>query len=277
MSGFAPADQSGADGGGRAAGRSAVTGDASKAYFDANPQAATDLRVIQRPVTTLTAKCKLPISLHTGAGAHAGCQQNRTAGARAGVIGEVDARSPGESRTARGKESFQCVAAKEPEDVRCCPSLPAARWRPSGVIGSGAVAARDSVRRRRIHSRGSTPILRPRIWPGSPPRRLPPHVGVPCSTRTSATSSQGLPSRARADAHRRQVVWMPTRRCARRADRHPPAAGRYPQPLRCPPRGRDRRRPRQLVPTGARDLYVREKRRRPRYSWSTRPRRAHLR
>ncbi len=34
-----------------------------KAYFDANPQAATDLQVIQRPVTALTARCKLPISL----------------------------------------------------------------------------------------------------------------------------------------------------------------------------------------------------------------------
>lgn len=36
---------------------------ALKAYFDANPQAAIDLQVIQRPVTVLTTKCKLPISL----------------------------------------------------------------------------------------------------------------------------------------------------------------------------------------------------------------------
>jgi heme-binding protein len=34
-----------------------------KAYFDANPQAATDLQVIQRPLTALTTKCNLPISL----------------------------------------------------------------------------------------------------------------------------------------------------------------------------------------------------------------------
>ncbi len=34
-----------------------------KTYFDANPQAATDLQVIQLPLTALTTKCKLPISL----------------------------------------------------------------------------------------------------------------------------------------------------------------------------------------------------------------------
>ena len=34
-----------------------------KSYFDANPQAATDLQVIQRPLTALTTKCNLPISL----------------------------------------------------------------------------------------------------------------------------------------------------------------------------------------------------------------------
>ena len=34
-----------------------------KSYFDANPQAATDLQVIQRPLTALTTKCQLPISL----------------------------------------------------------------------------------------------------------------------------------------------------------------------------------------------------------------------
>jgi heme-binding protein len=34
-----------------------------KSYFDANPQAATDLQVIQRPLTALTSKCNLPISL----------------------------------------------------------------------------------------------------------------------------------------------------------------------------------------------------------------------
>ena len=34
-----------------------------KAHFDANPQAARDLEVIQRPLTSLTAKCNLPISL----------------------------------------------------------------------------------------------------------------------------------------------------------------------------------------------------------------------
>ena len=32
-------------------------------YFDANPQAAKDLQAIQQPLTALTTKCKLPISL----------------------------------------------------------------------------------------------------------------------------------------------------------------------------------------------------------------------
>ena len=34
-----------------------------KTYFDANPQAATDLQVIHRPLTAQTTKCNLPISL----------------------------------------------------------------------------------------------------------------------------------------------------------------------------------------------------------------------
>jgi len=34
-----------------------------KTYFDNNSQAATDLEVIQRPVSALATKCKLPISL----------------------------------------------------------------------------------------------------------------------------------------------------------------------------------------------------------------------
>ena len=46
-----------------------------KAYFDANPQAATDLQVIQRPVTALTTKCKLPISLPQVLGLMQGVQQ----------------------------------------------------------------------------------------------------------------------------------------------------------------------------------------------------------
>ena len=46
-----------------------------KTYFDANPQAATDLQVIQRPVTALTTKCKLPISLPQVLGLMQGVQQ----------------------------------------------------------------------------------------------------------------------------------------------------------------------------------------------------------
>jgi hemophore len=34
-----------------------------KNYFDANPQAGKDLQTLQRPLTDLTGKCKLPITL----------------------------------------------------------------------------------------------------------------------------------------------------------------------------------------------------------------------
>ncbi|CAN5747850.1 hemophore [soil metagenome] len=36
---------------------------ALKTFFDANPQAAKDLQAIQQPLTGLSAKCKLPITL----------------------------------------------------------------------------------------------------------------------------------------------------------------------------------------------------------------------
>lgn len=36
---------------------------ALKLYFDRDPQAAKDLQAIQQPLTSLTTKCKLPISL----------------------------------------------------------------------------------------------------------------------------------------------------------------------------------------------------------------------
>jgi hemophore len=36
---------------------------ALKTYFDANPQTASDLQAIQQPLTALSAKCKLPVTL----------------------------------------------------------------------------------------------------------------------------------------------------------------------------------------------------------------------
>ncbi|HVQ49956.1 MAG TPA: hemophore, partial [Mycobacterium sp.] len=36
---------------------------AVKAYFDANPQVAKDMQQLQQPLVTLSARCKLPISL----------------------------------------------------------------------------------------------------------------------------------------------------------------------------------------------------------------------
>jgi hemophore len=36
---------------------------AVKTYFDANPQVAKDMQLLQQPLVTLSARCKLPISL----------------------------------------------------------------------------------------------------------------------------------------------------------------------------------------------------------------------
>lgn len=36
---------------------------AGKAYFDANPQAAKDMQQLQQPLATLSARCKLPLTL----------------------------------------------------------------------------------------------------------------------------------------------------------------------------------------------------------------------
>lgn len=58
-----------------------------KAYFDANPQAATDLQVIQRPVTVLTSTCNLPISLPQVLGLVQGAQQGAGAAPRSDVPG----------------------------------------------------------------------------------------------------------------------------------------------------------------------------------------------
>ena len=53
-----------------------------KTYFDANPQAATDLQVIQRPLTALTTKCNLPISLPQVLGLMQSVQQGGLPGGR---------------------------------------------------------------------------------------------------------------------------------------------------------------------------------------------------
>lgn len=49
---------------------------ALKLYFDANPQAAKDLQAIQQPLTGLTTKCKLPISLPQVLGLMQAAQEN---------------------------------------------------------------------------------------------------------------------------------------------------------------------------------------------------------
>ena len=54
---------------------------ALKVYFDRNPEAAKDLQAIQQPLTGLTAKCKLPISLPQVLGLMQAAQQNGAASA----------------------------------------------------------------------------------------------------------------------------------------------------------------------------------------------------
>ncbi|CAN5382544.1 hemophore [soil metagenome] len=49
---------------------------ALKLYFDRNPQAAEDLGAIQQPLTSLTTKCKLPISLPQVLGLMQAAQQS---------------------------------------------------------------------------------------------------------------------------------------------------------------------------------------------------------
>jgi hemophore len=49
---------------------------ALKVYFDRNPEAAEDLQAIQQPLTGLTAKCRLPISLPQVLGLMQAAQQN---------------------------------------------------------------------------------------------------------------------------------------------------------------------------------------------------------
>ena len=54
---------------------------ALKVYFDRNPEAAKDLQALQQPLTSLTAKCKLPISLPQVLGLMQAAQQNGVAAA----------------------------------------------------------------------------------------------------------------------------------------------------------------------------------------------------
>ncbi len=60
-----------------------------KAYFEGNPQAGQDLQAIQQPLTTLSAKCKLPVSLPQLLGLLQAAQQS--GGLPAGLPGTATA------------------------------------------------------------------------------------------------------------------------------------------------------------------------------------------
>ncbi|CAN5255500.1 hypothetical protein BH11ACT6_BH11ACT6_20270 [soil metagenome] len=67
---------------------------ALKLYFDRNPQAAEDLEAIQQPLTALTTKCKLPISLPQVLGLMQAAQQNGLPDAAAAALPDVAAALP---------------------------------------------------------------------------------------------------------------------------------------------------------------------------------------
>ena len=51
---------------------------AVKTYFDANPQAAKDMQQLQQPLATLSARCKLPLTLPQMMGLMQAAQQGRS-------------------------------------------------------------------------------------------------------------------------------------------------------------------------------------------------------
>ena len=57
-----------------------------KLYFERDPQAAVDLEAIQQPLTSLTAKCKLPISLPQVLGLMQAAQQGGAPGGLAAAL-----------------------------------------------------------------------------------------------------------------------------------------------------------------------------------------------
>lgn len=57
-----------------------------KSYFDANPKVASDLQTISQPLTALSAKCKLPISLPQMLGMMQGAQNGLPGGGAAPAL-----------------------------------------------------------------------------------------------------------------------------------------------------------------------------------------------
>ena len=68
---------------------------ALKTYFDANPQAGSDLQAIQQPLTSLSSKCKLPITLPQLLGLLQSAQQG------GGLPGGLPASLPGPAAAAQ--------------------------------------------------------------------------------------------------------------------------------------------------------------------------------
>jgi hemophore len=78
---------------------------AVKSYFDANPQAAKDMQQLQQPLVSLSARCRLPISLPQLMGLMQAAQQQ--GGALPGSL-------PGALQTAQSMGAGGAVAATSP-------------------------------------------------------------------------------------------------------------------------------------------------------------------
>jgi hemophore len=91
---------------------------ALKSYFDGNPQAATDLQAIQQPLTGLSAKCKLPITLPQVLGLLQAAQQG------GGLPGGLPASLPGAATAAQAVAGTTGTAPLVPAAAAVVPVAP---------------------------------------------------------------------------------------------------------------------------------------------------------
>jgi heme-binding protein len=95
-----------------------------KTYFDANPQAAKDLQTIQTPLTSMSTRCKLPISMPQALGLMQAAQQGGLPGSLAGAAQTVaGAGVPAGTGPAPGPAAA-VPAATAPRASSAVPALP---------------------------------------------------------------------------------------------------------------------------------------------------------
>lgn len=91
---------------------------ALKTYFDSNPQAAKDLQAIQQPLTGLSAKCKLPITLPQVLSLLQAAQQG------GGLAGGLPASLPGAATAAQAIAGTSGTAPVVPGAAAAVPVAP---------------------------------------------------------------------------------------------------------------------------------------------------------